>query len=227
MKRFLPFLLIALVASAALGTGAWLLRAKRQQAEQLAAATSVLPADGSKPGAKSPPIRGDAKAKVTIEEFADFQCPPCARFSVALHNLEQEYHGRVRLVFRHYPLTNHQKARPAALAAEAAALQGKFWEMHDFLYKNQSAWSTVADVGPLFTTYATAIGLDSDRFIADMAKPELDARVSADQERATSRGVTQTPTLFVNNELVPAKLLSAEGIRAAIEKALAPSPVTP
>lgn len=223
MKRYLPFAIIAAAGLATVIGGTLLYRAKSNSTPLVPPAEIAAAA----PAAAPLHIRGDARAAVTIEEFADFQCPPCANVSVLLHKLEQDYRGRVRVIFRHYPLRNHQHARPAAYAAEAAALQGKFWEMHDLLYKNQAAWSTAADVRPLFVGYATTLGLDPNRFSADFSNPALEARVAADQERAAALGVTQTPTLFVNQEVLSPKSFSLEGIRAAIEKALAPPPVTP
>jgi protein-disulfide isomerase len=75
-------------------------------------------------------IRGDGKALVTLEEFGDFECPPCAKMSEALHQMEKDYHGKLRIIFRHFPLAMHPHAREAAIAAEAAHAQGKFWQRH-------------------------------------------------------------------------------------------------
>ena len=224
LKRFLPFTLIAAVASVTLTAGTVLYRAKQAKAPRGGGLAEIT---GAKPGAKAPHIRGETKAKVTVEEFADFQCPPCAGVAAILQKLERDYQGRLRVVFRHFPLQNHQNARPAALAAEAAARQGKFWEMHDLLYENQTAWSKATEIRPLLNGYAAILGLDMTRFSADFELSETGARISADQERAASLGVTQTPTLFINNQLLPVSALSADGIRDAIEKALAPPSTTP
>jgi len=156
-----------------------------------------------------------------IEEFADLQCPPCGELATILHRLEQDYRGKLAVTFRHYPLQTHQHARRAALAAEAAGLQGKFWEMHDLLYKNQSAWSNATEVQPLLAGYAGSLGLDQTKFASDLEKPESRARIAADQERAASLGVKQTPTLFINSELVPVSSFTMEGLRARIDAALA------
>src|SRR5205814_4081468 len=97
-------------------------------------------------GAESGHVRGRSDAPVTIIEFGDFQCPPCANLSEPINQLERDYRSRLRIVFRHFPLPNHQHAREAALASEAASLQGRFWEMHDLLYREQSVWSKAQDV---------------------------------------------------------------------------------
>jgi len=222
MKRYLPFLIIALVAAATAGSGVMTYRAKVAAiAESEAKATASAP--GAK-GAMPPRTRGQKMAAVTIEEFADFQCPPCASLSTIIQTLEQDYHGKVRVIFRHYPLPNHQHARPAAYAAEAAAMQGKFWEFHDLLYKTQSVWSKATEIRPLLTGYAATLGLDVNKFSADLDKPETSARINADQERAAALGVKQTPTLFVNNQVVPVASFNAEGLRAVIKAALEPRP---
>ena len=86
-------------------------------------------------------IRGNPDAPVTLEEFGDFQCPPCGSFAAFAEELLKEYDSRLRIVFRHFPLAAHEHAREASLAAEAAGLQGHFWEMYDVLYHEQAAWS--------------------------------------------------------------------------------------
>ena len=94
-------------------------------------------------------IRGGATAPVTLEEYGDFQCQPCGRFYPVLKAAEQEYGNRLRVIFRHMPLRKHELAPLAARAAEAAGLQGRFWEMHDMLYENSLRWTKGVDtIGP-------------------------------------------------------------------------------
>lgn len=224
LKRYLPLAIILAVGFGAVVAGTLLYRAQRA-AVVSATATAANDAAGARPGAKPFHSRGDPQAKLTIEEFADFQCPPCASLSSILHKLEEDYRGRVRIVFRHYPLANHKNARPAALAAEAAGAQGRFWEMHDLLYKEQSAWGAAVDAVPLFNAYAGTLGLDVARFAADLQNKQLSARVGADQTRAAALGVSQTPTVFLNDRLVPAPSLNAADMRALIESALKGDPV--
>jgi len=116
----------------------------------------------------------------------------------------------------------HAHAREAAIAAEAAQEQGKFWEMHDVLYKEQALWSKAPDVPVLFAGYANSIGLDVERFKKDLLKPEVIARVDADQKMGSSRGVTSTPTLFLNNSLLPASDMNPSSLQKAVETALNP-----
>jgi protein-disulfide isomerase len=116
----------------------------------------------------------------------------------------------------------HPHALEAAHAAEAAGLQGKFWEMHDRLFRNQRDWSKAADVRAVFTDYARALGLDVERFTRDLGGAEADARIVADHERARTLGVTSTPTFFLNGrELSPDKLKTPADLRTALDAALA------
>jgi protein-disulfide isomerase len=210
MKRYLPFFIVGLVAVATFGGGFALYRAKRLAAP---AGPKSGPASGLH-------VRGKAKAAVTIEEFGDFQCPPCGIMAGVLKKTEEEYGERLRVIFHHFPLAVHAHAREAALYAEAASMQNRFWEMHDVLYKEQALWSKAADVPTLFNGYAGAIGLDVERLKKDVAKPEVAARVDADQKLGSSRGVTSTPTLFINDVAVPPDQLNPAGLHKTIEAAL-------
>jgi len=125
------------------------------------------------------------------------------------------------VVFRNFPLTIHEHAREAALAAEAAGLQGRFWEMHDLLYREQEAWSKAPNARELFDSYAGTIGLDLDKFKKDMDGEKARARVDADRQRGNSLGIQVTPTLFINNQPVDPRDKNPEGIRAEINAALA------
>src|SRR6266581_6489326 len=150
MKRYLPFIIIALVAVLTIGSGAMLYHAK-----QRAAARSSPTANRAKFEMPPQHVRGASKASITLEEFADFQCPACAKTMVKMiRRLEKDYGSRLRVVFWHFPLPNHKHGRDAALAAEAASLQGRFWEMHDLLYQNQLVWSQANDARPMFNEYA-------------------------------------------------------------------------
>ena len=212
MKRFLPFIIVTAVALITFAGGYGLYRSKK---------FSPTATSGAAGGIH---IRGQADAAVTIEEFGDFQCPPCGTMSGLLHKFGEEYGSRLRLIFHNFPLAVHEHARQAAIAAEAAQEQGKFWEMHDVLYKQQAIWSKAPDVPELFNGYAQSIGLDVERFKKDLLKPEVVARVDADQKLGASRGVTSTPTLFVNNALLPPTDINPGGVKKAIETALNPPP---
>ncbi len=138
---------------------------------------------------------------------------------MAIGELEKQYEGRLRVVFHQFPLAMHNHAVEAALAAEAAGLQGHFWEMHDMLYQYQSAWSKFSTPGRLFSAYAESMGLDVAQFEADSKSPTLQARVIAEGDAGVARGVKNTPTIFINGREV--RVFSRDEIQKAIERALA------
>lgn len=162
-------------------------------------------------------IIGNRDAKVTIVEFADFECPACAQFYPTLHQLMDDYKNNpdVAFVFRHFPLPMHRHANITARAAEAAGEQGKFWEMHNKLYEKQSEWSNSNDVQTLLNSYAQEIGVNVDTFKIDIEKGELRERVSSDVTEGNSIGVDRTPTLFLNG--VIQNRLSYDSLKEAIE----------
>ena len=215
MKRYLPFVIIAAVALATLVSGAMLYRAKRLPALAIPE-NSTTSAMG---GTEMVHVRGRADAPVTLVEFGDFQCPPCATLADPINKFEREYASRLRVVFRHLPLANHQHAREAALASEAAGLQGRFWEMHDLLYREQSVWSKAPDVRVLFNAYAGMLGLNIDRFRKDMESEQAKARVKSDEQQALALGLANTPTIFINDRRVPPARLNPSGLRIAINAA--------
>jgi protein-disulfide isomerase len=216
MKRYLPFLIVALVALATLGSGAILYHAKRPHVLSIAEdKTTAVKSD-----AEAPHIRGNPNAQVTLEEYGDFQCPPCGMFAAFLAQLEKEYDSRLRVVFRNFPLKMHEHAQEAAIAAEAAGMQGRFWEMHDVLYREQESWSKAPNARELFESYAGTIGLDVDKFKKDMDGEQARARVDSDRQRGESLGIQLTPTLFINNQPLDPKDKNPEGVRAEINALL-------
>jgi protein-disulfide isomerase len=144
------------------------------------------------------PAKGTASATVTVAEFSDFQCPFCLGVNATLRELEDKYKDRVRFVWKHLPLVGiHPQAMGAALAAEAARNQGKFWEYHDKLFANQQN----LEPGDL-RRYGQELGLDIARFDKDREDPELKTKILDDMAQATSLGVKSTPTFFINGRLV-------------------------
>lgn len=215
MKRYLPFVIVVAVALAALGSGTMLYHAKRPQVKNMPDTQSV-----SAPGETSPHVRGNPGAPVTLEEFGDFQCPPCGQFAAFAEELLKEYDSRLRVVFRNFPLPGHEHAREAALAAEAAGFQGKFWEMYDTLYKEQSTWSKAPNTRELFESYAGTLGLNMDEFKKDMDSDKAKERVDSDHALGESLGIKVTPTLFINKRPLETTEKNPEGVRAAINAAL-------
>jgi protein-disulfide isomerase len=216
MRRYLPFVIVGAVALLTLGSATLLYRAKRLPFLTIAK-NHVAPGTDD---AKSIHILGNPDAPVTLEEFGDFQCPPCGMLSGPINQLEQDYHQRLRVIFRHFPLAMHRHAREAALASEAAGQQGRFWQMHDVLYREQAVWSEAADVRPLFDDYAGMLGLNIDRFKKDMESEQVKRRVAADQQQGTALGVTITPTIFINDRALPNASLSPASLHSAVEAAM-------
>jgi protein-disulfide isomerase len=216
MKRYLPFVIVAIIAVAAVSAGAILYQAKRPH-------LLSIPQDKVISGnadTEKMHVRGEPDAPVTIEEFGDFECPPCGTMAPYLDKRVSEFKPRVRLILRNFPLPAHKHAREAALAAEAAGLQGKFWEMHDVLYREQSTWSKVDNPHELLDAYAGTIGLNVAQFDRDMESEKVKERVDSDHTRGMSLGITMTPTVFINNRELPADKRNPEGLHATIAEAV-------
>ena len=215
MKRYLPFLIVVAVALATVGSGTMLYQAKRPQLKNMPDNRSVSAGNDA-----AAHIRGNPDAAVTLEEFGDFQCPPCGQFAGFAEELLKEYDSRLRIVFRNFPLPAHEHAREAALAAEAAGFQGKFWEMHDTLYREQANWSKAPNTRELFESYAGTLGLDMGQFKKDMDSDKARERVESDHALGDSLGINVTPTIFINKRPVEPQEKNPEGVRAAINAAL-------
>jgi protein-disulfide isomerase len=159
-------------------------------------------------------IQGDDNAPVTLLEYGDYECPFCGQAYYILKKLQQDMGTKFRLVFRNFPLTQiHPHALLAAYAAEAAALQGKFWEMHDMLFENQDSLEEHDIV-----SYAYALELDVDRFIDDVGSDQVEKKVHDDFWSGVHSGVNGTPTFFINGERHDGSYSYAE-LRNAIEQA--------
>ena len=160
------------------------------------------------------PSRGPADAPVTIVEFSDFQCPFCARGRRTTEAVFKKYEGRVRWVFKHFPLDFHPDAPLAHRAAMAAGEQGKFWELHEKIFENQRTMKRTDLIA-----MAESIGLDMPRFLADLDGDKFKSLMQRDMAEATTAGVDGTPTLFINgHRLVGAK--PEEALVAVIEREL-------
>lgn len=139
------------------------------------------------------PARGPADAPVTIVSFADYECPYCARAAESLEAAAAQFPGKVRVVFRDFPLEFHANAVPAAIAARCAGAQGKYYAMHDKLFADQKSLDPAT-----FKGYAEALGLDGAKFDACFSDPKHLAGISADQQAGKALGVEGTPAFFVN-----------------------------
>jgi len=152
------------------------------------------------------PVMGNPNAQITIIEFSDFQCPFCARFhSNTLPLIEENYvsSGKVKFVYRDFPIQSiHPNAMPAAIAAECADDQGKFWEYHDVLFANQNNWERLESLATIaaFKQYAIQLGLSSDDFNSCLESGKHFEEVNADLQDGRTYGVTGTPGFFIGNE---------------------------
>jgi len=172
------------------------------------------------PGAQPPNFLGSPNAAVTVEEFADFQCPSCGATHPVVHQIQGIFGSRIKFIFRNFPLPMHDKAYDAAVAAEAAALQGKFWDMHNLLYTNQQAWSSDPNYKATFKSYAEKIGLDIDKWENDMAGMVPKSRISADLERGKFLNINSTPTIYINGKSVPYPDMNVQTMQKLIEDEL-------
>ncbi len=144
---------------------------------------------------------GDPNAPVQIVEFGDYQCPACEAAYPIMKDLVSKNQNKVYFVFRNFPLSVHPNSQITSKAAEAAALQGKFWEMHDILYEKQKEWATSQNPKDLIDGYAKSIGLDIDKFNGDLDK--VTGQVNSDYDLGNKYGVNSTPTFFINGIKYP------------------------
>jgi protein-disulfide isomerase len=211
MKRYLPFVIIAAVLVAAVGGGFMMFRSAQPQSP-----TTPTPAGGSVE---------TSKGVVKIDEYGDYQCPPCGALHPIIKTLKGEYGDRIQFAFHHFPLTQlHSHALEASSAAAAAGLQGKFWEMHNLLYEKQSEWSEVGDFRPIVLEYARKIGLDLPRFTRDIDGIQVVTVIQEDMQRGALLGVSGTPTVFINSQLIHSDNFTTEGLRKEINRRLSVNP---
>lgn len=164
------------------------------------------------------PARGPADAKVTVVEFVDFECPFCGRFARdTLPRLDREFGSRIRYVSRHFPLPSHPHAQHAAVAAECAHEQGRYWEFHRRLFADQSKLDPRS-----LRRHAEELGLDTTRFAACRRSDSTQRRVDRDAADGRDYGVTGTPTFFVDGRILRGAQ-PYEQIKAELERALSSS----
>ena len=231
MKRTLPFIIILAVLGVALAAGWFMTRSGDSSSPATtysvtnSALASPSPApkvsNSSNPGAQPPHSIGPEDAPVTLEEFADFECPPCGLLHPVMKTMEKEFGSRLRVIFREFPLVpTHPHALVAARSAEAAGLQGKFWEMHDLIFESQKTWHGEFDARPTFEGFAKKLGLDLVRFRADLSSQVVEQRIFLDGKRAHELGVKGTPTVFLNGREVPFESLAPDKLRVLINAEL-------
>ncbi|MFI6642929.1 DsbA family protein [Streptomyces sp. NPDC050504] len=160
-----------------------------------------------------------ARSRVTVVEFLDFECEGCGAFHPVMDRLKKEYGDRVTFVARYFPMPGHRNSGSAARAAEAAAQQGRFREMHDKLFTTQREWGEAQEPkDAVFRAYARALGLDMKRYDADVTSARTAERVSLDQRDGLALGVQGTPTFFVDGQKASPR--GYEDFKALIEQRL-------
>lgn len=220
----IPFLIMGIVLIGVVG-GSWWLYSSSKSPDN--SNTNARPAPratvnpNAPAGANPPNMLGSPTASVTVEEFADFQCGSCAATHPVLKEIQSTYGSKIRFIFREFPLSGHDKAYDAAVAAEAAGMQGKFWAMQDQLFSNQAAWSAPsANAKQMWSEYAQKIGLDVQQWQNDVSGLSAKSRVDQDMQRAKALGVSSTPSIYVNGQLVPFPEANVPGIRRIIDAEL-------
>jgi protein-disulfide isomerase len=147
-------------------------------------------------------VKGNRNAKIVLIEYSDFQCPACGFYFPVLKKLSEEFGENIAIVYRHFPLPRHPNAKPAAYAAEAAGRQGKFWEMHDLIFSNQSEWSDKKNVDEIFIRYAQSLNLNMDQFKTDFSSKEIRQKVENSYQNALRLGLDSTPSFFLNGKKI-------------------------
>lgn len=183
-------------------------------------------APGSSDSQSSNHTLGNNAKQVELLEFGDFQCPACAAFHAIVKQVVSKYSNDILYTFKHFPLESiHPNARAAARAAEAAGLQGKFFEMHDLLYENQDTWSGSSQPLPIFKSFASTIGLDLNKFEADFASETVNSTINADSAEGKAKNIDGTPTYFLNGEkLNNNEISNVDAFSAKIEAAIKAAP---
>jgi protein-disulfide isomerase len=167
-------------------------------------------------------VRGTTATPVSIVVYADFQCPACAKETQTMARVWPRVRDKAHLIFRHFPITTtHPHSWTASLYAEAAGHQGRFWEMHDYLFANQAVWSGIGDPELEFESYAQDLNLDMNKLRSDMETDEVVQKIRNDQRGGNSSGVRSTPTIFINGTMVARP--TASRIIELVESAFAES----
>lgn len=175
------------------------------------------------PSATNEPwIKGDANSSVILSEYSDLQCPACKSAEPSVKAILAEFGNQIRFEYHHFPLKEmHKNAVDAAIATEAAGKQGKFWEMKDKIFENQTDWAESTSAKEMFKTYANELELNAETFAADLADPVLKAKVDAGRRDGEIKNVNSTPTFFLNGQKIrPTNLDDFKNlVREAVESA--------
>ncbi len=206
------WIILAILVAGLIGIFAVANRSSEAPKEEISNPTAIRESDH---------VEGPADAKVTLVEYGDFQCPACAASFKIVKELRTQYQDKARFVFRHFPLSNiHPNAMAASRAAEAAGMQGKFFEMHDLLYENQKEWSTSTNAGEFFNQYAQEIGINVDQFEKDSNSSETIDAINQDIAISKSLQISATPTFYINDQKLESLPRSLAEFKAKLDEAL-------
>jgi protein-disulfide isomerase len=181
-------------------------------------------------------VYGKADSKVVFIEYGDYQCPGCQAAHEPIKNVVEQYKDKIAFVFRNFPLNQiHPNALAASAAAEAAGLQGKFWEMHDKLYEDQSAWKSLSPDDRLarFSAYAQELGLNIDTFKADLGATSVSEKIKFDQALGKKIDVDATPSFFFGDKKAEnitnpdTNAIDEDKLKAALDALLKQNGITP
>ncbi len=169
-------------------------------------------------------VKGNENSTVTLVEYSDFQCPACAAFQPVVAQILAENGDKIRFEYKHFPIPQHTYANQAAVAAEAAGQQGKFFEFHDLLFANQANWSSAKLPNTFFIQYASDLGLDIEKFKAQSNSSLLRDKVKKDALEGRELEITGTPTFFLNGNKMEFDSYQSfiEQVMVAIDPAFVP-----
>jgi protein-disulfide isomerase len=166
-------------------------------------------------------VKGSTSSGVTMVEYGDFQCPACSAYYPIVKQVEDKYSDRVQFQFVNFPLYQiHQNAMTAHRAAEAASLQGKFWEMYDQLYTNHDVWANTSNASTYFEQYANQIGLNMTKFKQDANSSAVNDTIWADINKGNALGITGTPTFYLDGNKITSNPTSVDDFSKLIDAAI-------
>lgn len=172
-------------------------------------------------------VYGKADSKVTLINYGDYQCPGCGYYHPTIKAVVEEYKDKIRFIFRNFPIpSSHPNAKAAAGTAEAAGLQGKFWEMHNKIYESQDSWNTLSGEKrtDFFKDYAKQLGLDVNKFTTDLESENITQKIDFDQALGKKAGVDATPIFYLDGTKLDASLLGDSAkLKAKIDSELVKS----
>jgi protein-disulfide isomerase len=178
---------------------------------------------GSSSGGNAQPtnhVEGNGSTGVKLVEYGDYECPVCEAYYPIVKQTQAQFNDQIYFQFRNLPLSQiHPNAFAGARAAEAAAIQGKFWQMHDALYDNQQTWANSSDPSPFFKQYAQQLGLNITKFESDLSSDHVNNVINADLAAFKNTGKEQaTPTFFIDGKYIDYNKLLGKDNRPSADK---------